>query len=306
MGATPQVMMSSIMSNSSSIAGIRHATGNGGLPCIFVETELATAQIYTHGAHVAHFQPRGQEAVLWMSAHSAFAPNKPLRGGVPICFPWFGPRADDTSSPAHGFARLYEWQLAATEQNQAGNITLRFALAADAATLALWPHRFACEYSVTVGATLEMALRVTNTDDHVWTFEEALHTYFVAGDARQVSISGLASTRYIDKTDELREKKHSDDITFTRETDRAYLDTAADCILTDPQLARRIRVSKHGSQTTVVWNPWTRKAAAMPDFGDDEWPQMLCIETANALSNAVVLQPDESHTMQARLEVLPL
>jgi glucose-6-phosphate 1-epimerase len=294
------------MSHLNSDAGVRHATGEGGLPCIFVESELATAQIYTHGAHVAQFQPRGQPPVLWMSTHSAFTADKPLRGGVPICFPWFGPRADDASSPPHGFARLREWQLAATEQNESGDVTLRFALASDDSTLALWPHRFACEYSVSVGATLGMALRVTNTDDHEWTFEEALHTYFVAGDAREVSISGLASTRYIDKTDELKEKEHSGDITFSGETDRAYLDTTSDCILTDPQLSRRICVSKQGSQTTVVWNPWTKKAAAMPDFGDDEWPQMLCIETANALSNAVTLRPGKSHTMQARVEVLPL
>ncbi|HEX8235038.1 MAG TPA: D-hexose-6-phosphate mutarotase [Abditibacteriaceae bacterium] len=294
------------MSHLNSIAGVRQASGEGGLPCILVETELATAQIYTHGAHVAQFQPRGHAAVLWMSTHSAFTADKPLRGGVPICFPWFGPRADDASSPAHGFARLREWQLAATEQNEAGDVTLRFALAADAETLALWPHRFACEYSVSVGAALELSLRVTNTDNHAWTFEEALHTYFVARDVRQVSISGLASTRYIDKADESREKEQSGDITFTGETDRAYLDTSADCILTDPQLARRIRVSKQGSQTTVVWNPWTKKAAAMPDFGDDEWPQMLCIETANALRNAVTLQAGDSHTMQARLEVLSL
>jgi glucose-6-phosphate 1-epimerase len=294
------------MDNLNSSAGVCPATGEGGLPCIFVETELATAQIYTHGAHVAHFQPRGQEPVLWMSAQSAFAADKPLRGGVPICFPWFGPRTDDASAPAHGFARLREWQLSASEQSEAGEVTLRFALAADDATLALWPHRFACEYSVAVGTTLEMSLRVTNMDDHSWTFEEALHTYFVAGDVREVSVSGLANTRYIDKTDDLKEKQHSGDITFTGETDRAYLDTTADCILTDPRLSRRIRVSKQGSQMTVVWSPWIKKSAAMPDFGDDEWPQMLCIETANALSNAIELQPGESHTMQARIEVLPL
>jgi glucose-6-phosphate 1-epimerase len=293
------------MANLNSPAGVHHATGAGGLPCIFLETELATAQIYTHGAHVAQFQPRRQAPVLWMSAHSAFTSDKPLRGGVPICFPWFGPRADDASSPAHGFARLREWQLSATEQNDARDVTLRFSLASDAETLMLWPHRFACEYSVTVGTTLDMALRVTNTDDHAWTFEEALHTYFAVGDARQVSISGLASTRYIDKTDEMKEKQHNGDITFTGETDRAYLDTTADCFLTDPQLSRCIRVSKHGSQTTVVWNPWAKKAAAMPDFGDNEWPHMLCIETANALSNAITLQPGESHTMKARIEVLP-
>jgi glucose-6-phosphate 1-epimerase len=293
------------MQNTHSFSGVRRATGEGGLPCIFVETELASAQIYLHGAHVAHFQPRGQEPVLWMSAHSAFENSKPLRGGVPICFPWFGPRADDTSSPPHGFARLREWQLESTQSANA-DVTLRFALASDEETLAVWPHRFACEYSVSIGTALELSLRVTNTDEHAWSFEEALHTYFAVGDAREVSVSGLASTRYIDKTDEMREKKQDDDITFTGETDRAYLDTDADCTLTDPQLSRRIVVSKRGSQTTVVWNPWTKKAAAMPDFGDDEWPQMLCIETANALSNAVTLQPGESHTMTARIEVRSL
>lgn len=278
---------------------------DGPLPYLQVAAAQADARIYLQGAHLAHFQPRSHNAVLWMSEKSDYSPDKPLRGGVPLVFPWFGMRADHPESAQHGFARLLSWNLDSAEA-LSDDIILRFGLSSDDKTLGLWPHRFEAQFIVTVGATMTMALQITNTDQAAWDFEAALHTYFAVGDVRQVQVTGLENTRYIDKPDARREKDQgSAPITIAAETDRVYLDTTATCTLHDPILKRRIIVEKSGLHSTVVWNPWIEKAARMPDFGDDEWPQMLCIESANVGDSAVTLAPGKTHSMQARISVEP-
>jgi glucose-6-phosphate 1-epimerase len=257
---------------------------------IILQTPEAEAHIYKHGAHVAHFQPRGQKPVLWMSTKSWFEPGKPIRGGVPICFPWFGPKKDDPSAPGHGLARLRDWTVEHLVDH-----SLVFALA-----LAPWEARF----TVAVSAALTMTLEVRNTGTKPEQFEEALHTYLAVGDIRQVSVTGLENTDYLDNTVGLARKNQGNEpIRFTGETDRVYLDTRATCIVNDPVWNRRLIIEKSGSDATVVWNPWIAKAKAMPDFGDDEWPGMLCIETANCKQHAVTLAPGATHKMQAVIRV---
>lgn len=281
-------------------AGVQLAYG-GGLPSLLIHTQHSFAQLYAHGAHVSSWMPHPHEMILWMSDQSVYALDKPLRGGVPLIFPWFGPRADHPEAPSHGFARVHSWEL--QEVETADDITLRFRLASNPETSALWPHRFEAQFSVTVGVALTMQLQVTNTDASAWSFEAALHTYFAVGDVRQVQVTGLENTRYLDKTDAMREKTQHGPISITSETDRVYLDTKATCTLHDPVLKRRIIVEKSGSDSTVVWNPWIEKAAKMPDFGDDEWSQMLCIETANVGDSAITLEAQQSHSMSARIAV---
>ncbi|HEX8311504.1 MAG TPA: D-hexose-6-phosphate mutarotase [Chthoniobacteraceae bacterium] len=276
--------------------------GPGGLVQVVVTTGLAHARIFLHGAHVADFHPAGEEPVLFTSRESVFEPGRAIRGGVPVIFPWFGPRADDPKSPAHGFARTREWQLESVSEKAAGELVVTFTLAADQATRALWPHDFLLRHTVTVGTALEMSLEVTNTGSSSFTFEDALHTYFTVSDVHQVEIHGLEGAEYIDKTDEQKRKRHADDpIRFTSETDRVFLNTETTCTLVDQKLGRRIVVEKSGSVTTVVWNPWIKKSASLADFGDDEWPGMCCIETANAADNAITLAPGASHHTVARI-----
>jgi D-hexose-6-phosphate mutarotase len=239
-----------------------------------------------------------------MSGSSHFAPGKPIRGGVPLIFPWFGPRAGHPDAPAHGFARTVEWQIESLSIDSDETVTAVFQLEASDQTRGAWPHDFRLRFRVAVGRTLTMTLEVENTGYAPFTFEDALHTYFAVSDVRETTTTGLENTEYLDKTDGMQRKQQGPEpIRITQETDRMYENTRTTCAFDDPGLQRRVVVEKSGSQTTVLWNPWIAKAAAMPDFGDDEWPRMLCIETANAGANAITLAPQATHTMRALISV---
>jgi glucose-6-phosphate 1-epimerase len=279
-------------------------SGQGALSRLNVNNALARAQIYLHGAHVAAWQPAGHDPVLWMSRASQWEAAKPIRGGVPICFPWFGPHATDRSAPAHGFARLLDWTLIEALEEADGATHLAFQLTTAAAPPAAWAHAFEVVYRVTVGSSLELSLEVGNTGDVAFSFEEALHTYFTVQDVRTIEVRGLEGADYLDKVGgATRRSQGPAPIRFTGETDRVYLNTTAACTVHDPGKGRRIVVRKNGSDATVVWNPWIDKARAMPDYGDDEWPGMVCVETANVNVHAVTLAPGGRHTLTATIEI---
>ena len=279
------------------VPGLHFEAGHGGLTKAVVATNVAAGEIYLHGAQVTSWQPAGHEPVLWMSRSSLFQPGKPIRGGVPICFPWFGPHASDPSAPAHGFARTALWEVTEAQTTVEGGISLSLQTRIDS---------FSVRFTVEFGSVLQMTL-MTEPGPGIsigQRFEDALHTYFSVSDVRNVSITGLEQVRYIDKVDGALEKPATGAvIEFTGETDRVYLNTAATCQLVDPGRKRTIAISKSGSQSTVVWNPWIAKSARMPDFGDHEWPEMVCIETANVGSNAIDLAPNTGHSTTVVIRV---
>jgi len=264
--------------------------------------------MYLHGAHVTHFAITGGPPVLFMSKASTFQADKPIRGGVPICFPWFGPRANDPlaasggASPMHGFARLTEWDV---EKSSAlgNNVSITLVLRANEATRKLWAHEFTARYTITLSDTLELELSVANGEDAPLEFEEALHTYFTVADVRKTRLEGLDGRTYIDKTDGLAQKVQQGDVTISSETDRVYLDTQRAITIHDAGNKRRIINSKESSDATVVWNPWIAKAKAMADFGDEEWPGMVCVETCNVGQNKVMLAAGGVHYMRASISV---
>lgn len=271
---------------------LRFKPGAGGLTRAVVDTDLCSGSVYMHGAHVADFTPAGHQPLLFMSPSSNFATGQPIRGGVPVCFPWFGPHATDPSAPSHGPARITEWQLQQAAMDE-GVLLL---------VLATTIEPFLISHSVAFGRDLSMTLCVRNRSDTPASFEAALHTYFAVSDVRQVDITGLEGVDYLDKVDAGQRKTQDErPITFTSETDRVYVDTRSTCVLTDP--GRRITVKSSGSDTTVVWNPWIDKAKALPDFGDDDWTTMVCIETANAGPNKVSLDAGAEHEMNATIGV---
>jgi glucose-6-phosphate 1-epimerase len=237
-----------------------------------------------------------------MSQSSRFEAGAPIRGGVPICFPWFGPKAGDQAAPGHGVARIVPWTLDRVEAEPDGTMVVQLTLASDASSRTFVPQDFTLVYTLRLGRTLSMALAVTNASGAPLVFEEALHTYFAVSDVRQVRVEGLAGATFVDKTDGATRKTQDDPvITIGAETDRLYLSTTEAVTLADPGFNRRITVSKTGSDASVVWNPWVAKSRAMPDFGDDEWPGMICIETVNAADHAVRLAPGGRHTMTATI-----
>jgi glucose-6-phosphate 1-epimerase len=292
--------------------GVTLVDGQGGLPAVLVETDQCSALIYLHGAHVADWTPRDQEPVLWMSARSNYSSGTPLRGGVPICFPWFGPGRGGDRSPAHGFARVAPWRLVGAREvlgEEAGGVRLAFELTGrDVAGLPGadgFADDFTLRYVVTCGRVLTLAL-TTQAGATALEIEEALHTYLAVGDIGEVTVEGLDAADYVDKAPGGRaENTQHGDVTFGGETDRVYFSTESATVV-DRGLGRRIRIDKEGSACTVVWNPWVAKSSAMADFGDQEWPGMVCVETANALSAWVAVPPGDSHTMIARFVVSDL
>ncbi|RPF28083.1 D-hexose-6-phosphate mutarotase [Georgenia muralis] len=280
---------------------------SGGLPALRISTPLAEGEVYLHGAHVTGWVPAGHDPVVWMSKASRFAPTEPIRGGVPICFPWFGPGREPGMSPAHGFARLADWRLVGASDDDSV-VTLTFRLGHEdvegSAGAEKWAHPFEATYTVVMGSELTVYLAVRNPGDEEYSYEEALHTYLHVQDVTAVTVEGLDGARYLDKAPDGGPylKTQSGPVTFTGETDRVY-HSSGSAVVVDPARARTITVSKESSADTVVWNPWTAKAAAMPDYDDAEWPTMVCVETANALDNAVVLAPGATHTMSATYAV---
>jgi D-hexose-6-phosphate mutarotase len=281
-------------------------SGEGRLPAVRVNTKAGvTGLVYLHGGHVAAWKPPGFEEVLWVSSKSSFENLKPIRGGVPICFPWFGPNKDHPNSaihPMHGFARLRQWTLETIEESRAG-VTVFLSLKGDMSTRPAWPHDFTLRHRVTFGSELKMALELTNTGSTPLTAEEAQHTYFSLADVRQVRVTGLEGKNYIDKSDGFKVKAQDGAITITGETDRVYLQTTDAVTIEDPGKGRRIRVSKDNSGATVVWNPWIARARAMTDFGDEEWPGMMCVETCNVGEAAVTVSPGKTHVMTTVISV---
>ena len=287
------------------IPGVRMDSGRGGLSRIVIQTDLAEAEVYLHGAHVTSFKPAGAAEVLFVSGQSAWTIGKPIRGGVPICFPWFGPKADNPNAPMHGFARLREWAVESIERHDDGAIEIVLMLTADDATRALWNAEFVLRHRLVIGQTLSMTLEVENRGDRPIHFEEALHTYFAVADVRQVAVTGLEQTEYIDKTDNLARKRQDEQpIRIEGETDRMYLNTRTATMVANAHPGVGIRIDKIGSDSTVVWNPWINKSKSMPDFGDEEWPGMLCVETVNANQNAVTLPPGQCHQMNATISLV--
>lgn len=274
--------------------------GAGGLPKLVISAVEGQAEIYLHGAHVTHFQPRGGKPVLFLSQKSLFEADKPIRGGIPLIFPWFGPNSDDPSAPMHGFARVKNWDVISVFKTSDGDVSATFELTSKQPIAKAWPHSFQLQYTVRVGKELSLSLSVKNLSSQAFSFEEALHTYLVVGDVRQARIEGLTGHQYIDKVDQFHLKTQAaDPIAIEGETDRVYLDTTDVVCVQDPTLNREIRVRKINSQSTVLWNPWIAKAKAMADFGDEEWPAMLCVETANVGKNKISLAAGATHEMRA-------
>lgn len=268
--------------------------GNGGLPKVAITTDASTAEVYLHGAHVTDFKKRGEPSLLFTSQCSRFEAGQPIRGGIPIIFPWFGARDGEG---AHGFARNVSWLLQDTAITPGGGVSLRFAFPG-ARENALWAP-FTAFYTATVTDRLTLELAITNTSsDQDLTLENCLHTYFGVGDVRNISVHGLKGADYLDKVDGFARKTESNEgIRVTSEVDRVYLNTTAAVEIRDPDLGRRILIEKSGSASTVLWNPWIAKSQQLSDFGNDEYLRMICVESGNVAANKLVLPPGQSTTL---------
>ncbi len=258
----------------------------------------SSATICLQGGHVMSWQPNNASApVVWLSKLAKLVPGKSIRGGAPVCWPWFGAHASEAAYPGHGFARTIPWEVSGTRTASDGATEISLALIENDLSRTQWPHASRAEIVVSIGRTLKIALTTHNLGDSDFVIGEALHTYFQIGDIGEARVLGLEGCRYLDKADGGTWKQQQGAITFNAEADRVYVDTEATCVIEDARLQRRIHVAKSGSRSTVIWTPWAEKADKMGDFGPDGWREMVCVESANALENVVTVPAHCSHTM---------
>ncbi len=246
--------------------------------------------------------PTGEAPVLYLSPQAVFREGKAIRGGMPICWPWFGPHETDSKLPAHGFARTRFWQLSCTIEDEAG-VTLEFTLQDSAETHGLWPHAFALRLQMHLGQQFQARLLMTNTGHEPFSITAALHSYLAVGDIRHVSVEGLDGADYRDNCGSQQVHRQSGDILFTSEVDRDY-DSSAKVTVHDEINKRQLVVTSAGSRCTVVWNPWIEKSRTLSDMPDEDYQRFVCIETANAWKDIILLAPGQSHELSTRIEVM--
>lgn len=268
---------------------ITHTTGNGGLPMINVSNGHADALISVYAGQVLSFQPKGAADVLFVSEKAYYAQGKAIKGGVPICWPWFGADPEGKGRPAHGFMRNRMWSEWESRENADGSTTVVLGVESSPETLAIWPHAFKLAMEITVGNTLQLALVTRNTGDAPFTITQALHTYFSVGDIAATSVTGLEGTQYIDKAAGAGGaiKQQDGAVSIAAEVDRVYLGVPSALAIVDGAQNRTIRITSSGNQTAVVWNPWAEIAAGMADLQDDDYTRFVCVETTNAADDVV-------------------
>ena len=270
-------------------------------------SELLVAQ---QGAQILSYQQGEQPPLIWLSPDAAYQRGQSVRGGVPVCWPWFGdlrrnPQAVQAhyhleQAPAHGLVRALDWELLGIDEG-GDAVTLRFAYDTRTQPLEGWPRDVGLTFVVRLADDLGMSLETYNRGTEPLTLSQALHSYFAVSDVRQVSVEGLQGCRYIDTLQDWQELRQQEALVFDAETDRIYFDTAARLSIIDPGWGRRIHLDSRGSRSAVLWNPWVDKAKRLSQFPDDAWQNMLCIETANVLEDVVQLNAGERHRLELRL-----
>lgn len=275
---------------------------DNGFVTIEISNESATAKIALQGAHIFEYNRYAEPALLWVSRDAVFETGKAIRGGIPVCWPWFGKNPEQPEWPQHGFVRTALWKLEGVKEpdNTVSIVTL--SLDHTAIKQPYFPYRFHLKMLITIGEKLAVSLTTENRDGKPFAITEALHTYFNVGSIAAISIIGLEGVTYADALEGFKRKYTDSPIGITNETDRVYLDTRDTVIVRDDRLGRSIIVGKEGSRSTVVWNPWIKKAQSMRDFEDEGYTSMVCIETANALDNSVTIDPGASHTITQTIQ----
>jgi len=278
--------------------------GKGGFPVIKVNNEHAKATISVYAAQVISFQAVDQtEDIMFLSNKAYYQEGKSMKGGTPICWPWFGPDPEGKGRSSHGFVRNRMWNLREVASAQDGATKIVLGLTDTPETRAIWDFAFDLETAITVGKSLTIELITCNTGDKTFTITQALHTYFKVGDINQVQILGLADNKYIDKVDSGQKKNQSGDISFDRECDRIYLNVDPEITIDDGELGRKIKVSSTNSKTAIVWNPWATISANMADLEDNDYQNFVCVETANAANEVIEVAKGSEYKLAANYAI---
>ena len=266
-----------------------------------VSNKYADVEICLYGAHIMSFIPRNSEDVLWMSPTSSFQVGQAIRGGIPVCFPWFGPHKSDPQKPQHGFGRLIYWEVTETAVKATGETLIRLQLCSSDETKAYWPYDFCARLTVIVGHTLEVSLKVTNQSAEPFEYTCALHSYYNVSSIENIAITGLQGANYHSQLEPGDFIQESPEIEILKAETRHYHNTESDCIIDDCMFKRKIHISKTGSKITTVWNPGKETCVTINDMPDDAYLHFVCVEAVNAFDDVIKLAPNESHTTSAMI-----
>lgn len=280
------------------------------LTCWRIRTAGSELLVAQQGAQILSYQQGGEPPLIWLSEQAAYARTQSVRGGVPVCWPWFGDLRRNPAvvqahyqyadAPAHGLVRGRDWQLLGIDEDGEA-VTLSFAFDTRSEALPGWPHAALVQLDICLADDLLVDLHTHNLGDAPLAFSQALHSYFAVSDVRQVHVEGLQGCPYIETLDGWSEQRQAGALDFTGETDRIYLDTPERLSIVDSGWQRRIHLDCQGSRSAVLWNPWIDKAARLSQFADDAWQRMLCIESANVLDDAVQLAAGAQHSLRLRI-----
>ncbi len=270
---------------------------SNGFTYIKVVNRAAEAKISFQGAHIFHYARVDEEPILWLSEVSDFKEGKAIRGGIPVCWPWFGFNEDKTL-PQHGFARVSMWEFVGSDEINEETTTLTFSLSHNDNTLRMWNYKFELELKIIVSNSLTMELKTINMDERAFKISQALHTYFSIYDICETTIKGLDKKPYLDALT-WKDEVQDGDITFNQEVDRVY--QKVDGVITLYDKNRILHVRNENSSSVVVWNPWIEKTLRMSAMKEDAYKYMLCIESANAFDDAKIIKPKKSHTLKATI-----
>lgn len=282
---------------------VRIEDAQGGYRTIHVDTDLATASISNFGGQILTWQPKSQVTpVLWMSPRAKFDGKTAIRGGVPICWPWFGEYPYNKKIQNHGYARLLPWDISNIEVLACGSIFISMSLGQKANTIFPEYSELILSINILVGESLTIELLTNNMGGEPIFISEGLHTYFRIGEIDQITIKGLNPDPYFDivKNKVLTE---ASEIKFSEEFGRIYLDHKKECIISDPILKREILIEKNGSSDTAVWNPWAERSQMISDIQPDGWKEFVCVESANTSKNPVLLRQKSTHSHKAKYTV---
>jgi glucose-6-phosphate 1-epimerase len=271
-----------------------------GLEVVELETPASTCSVALHGAQVLSFTPRGERDWLWVSDRARWNVGSALRGGVPICFPWFGPHPAERGFPAHGFARTRVWRLVGVDEMAGARLRAVFELRADERSAPLFPYAFTARHTVIAGDDLQLSFEVANDGEVPFAFEVALHSYFAVSDVGAISVLGLGGSSYVDKVADGERRRQADGpLRIVGEVDRVY-GSGGPVTLVDPGSRRSLRVEASGAASTVVWNPGPEKTRALSDMDPNAFQRFVCLESGDVGDGRVTLPPGGRHALAVR------
>ncbi|ABW30065.1 D-hexose-6-phosphate mutarotase [Acaryochloris marina] len=286
---------------------LQFSLGQGDFPIIKINNAHAQAMISVYGGQVLSYRPTSApEDLMFISEQAYYQTGKAIKGGTPICWPWFGPDPESLGRASHGFVRNRLWTVQSTSTTPSQEIKVKLGLVDTPETRDIWPHSFDLSIEFTIGSTLKIELITHNTGEQPFSITQALHTYFQVGDIAPLRVKGLEGAAYIDKVDGGVQKQQSGEIAIAEEVDRIYLGVSPALAVEDPTLNRRIEITASGSQTAVVWNPWVDNSTKMADLKDDDYQKFVCVETANAANEVIEIQSGTAYSLTADYRIVQL